>query len=215
MEQILASSTERHTDRPVQWKLPPLILHPFAAEKGPDRLLEGSRANLALHGLLPGMDAKSGGDRGAMARTVLDGRYQELKMLTYIGRDVQRWAEQCVDFVTRQPELQGQGLQEQSFTTMLIMHPPVGFANKLKQWGIGDPRTIFTRAVGLNSVFDQPPPAEFLGPKFLKSYHRFADYFFICYQTLCEHRILQADSFGFDLYGSDEYAKLLAAGWRN
>ena len=34
-------------------KLPPLILHPFADRTAPNRLLESSRANLMLQGLLP------------------------------------------------------------------------------------------------------------------------------------------------------------------
>ena len=36
------------------WNMPPLILHPFAGlPEGPDKLLEGSRAALMLHGLMP------------------------------------------------------------------------------------------------------------------------------------------------------------------
>jgi hypothetical protein len=34
-------------------ELPPLILHPLADENSPESMLEGSRANLMLHGLLP------------------------------------------------------------------------------------------------------------------------------------------------------------------
>ena len=33
--------------------LPPLILHPFADAGGPSKLVESSRANLKLQGLLP------------------------------------------------------------------------------------------------------------------------------------------------------------------
>ena len=217
MERYRAASSGQSIclDRPekanVDWKLPPLILHPFTGEKGPDSLLEGSRAQLALNGLLPGVN----GDLEEMARLVTGGRYQELKMLIYIGRDLQRWAEQCVDFVNREPHLRGAGLLEQSFVTMLVNRPPVSFAAKMTKWGITDQRSIFSRAIGLNSVFDQPPPMESLGAKFLQSYQRYADYLFICYQTMVQYRSLDQDGFVFDLYASEEYAKLLADGWNN
>jgi hypothetical protein len=191
------------------WKLPPLILHPFAGEKGPDRLLEGSQAQLALHGLLP----DPLGSREEMTRLVTAGKYQELKMLIYIGRDLQRWADQCLDFVQREPRLSELGLKEQSFLVMLVNRPPASFEAKLKGWGVTDQRSIFSRAIGLNSVFEQPPPLESLGTKFLQSYQRFADYFFICYQTMAQYRSVDSDRFSFDLYASEEYASLISEGW--
>ncbi len=45
------------------WKLPPLILHPFAEAAGPDKLVESSRASLMLQGLL---------QSGQMTREELD-----------------------------------------------------------------------------------------------------------------------------------------------
>ncbi len=195
----------------VPWKLPPLILHPFAGESGPDWLLEGSRAQLALHGLIP--DLK--GDKNTMNRRVLEGRYQEFKMLIYIGRDLQRWAEQCMDFASREPKLRGEGLKEQSFITLLVETPPAGFASKLKLWGITDQRAIFSRASGLNSIFDLPPEIDTVSSKFLNSYHRFADYLFICYQTMAPCEKLDPSRFIFELYASEEYAQLLSDGWRS
>ena len=35
------------------WDLPPLILHPFSDERGPNKLVESSRASLMMQGLLP------------------------------------------------------------------------------------------------------------------------------------------------------------------
>ncbi len=173
--------------------------------------MEGSRAELALSGLLPGVK----GDREEMARLVTGGRYQELKMLIYIGRDLQRWAEQCVDFVNREPELRSAAIREQSFVTTLINRPPASFADKMAKWGITDQRSIFSRAIGLNSVFDQPPPIETLSTKFLQSYQRYADYLFICYQTMVQYKGLEGSGLVFELYASEEYAKLLADGWNN
>ena len=192
------------------WRLPPLILHPFATEKGSDHLLEGSKAQLTLQGLLP----DPLGNRDEMTRLVINGKYQELKMLIYIGRDLQRWADQCLDFVQREPRLRDLGLKEQSFLVMLVNRPPVGFASKLIGWGVTDQRSIFSRAIGLNSVFDQPPLLDSLSTRFLQSYQRFADYFFICYQTMTQFRSADSDRFTFDLYASEEYAHLLSEGWK-
>ncbi len=74
-------------------KLPPLILHPFADAGGPDKLVESSRASLMLQGLLPS------GERTTedLDRALLDGRYCEIRMLFYVGKDLVRWIEQCLD----------------------------------------------------------------------------------------------------------------------
>ncbi len=51
--------------------LPPLILHPFADAGGPSKLVESSRANLKLQGLLPQGEAS----REDLDRALLDGRF--------------------------------------------------------------------------------------------------------------------------------------------
>jgi hypothetical protein len=71
-------------------KLPPLILHPFADASGPHKLVESSRASLMLQGLLPTGEQSS----EELERTLLDGRYQEIRMLFYVGRDILRWIDQ-------------------------------------------------------------------------------------------------------------------------
>ena len=116
-------------------------------------------------------------------------------MLIYIGRDLRRWAEQCLDFVQREPQLYDSGLKEQSFIMMLVNRPPAGFAEKLKSWGITDQRSIFSRAAGLNSVFDRPPEMDSLATNFLQSYQRFADYLFICYQTMIQYKEVDVQPF--------------------
>ena len=82
-------------------KLPPLILHPFADAGGPEKLVESSRASLVLQGLLPA------GERNTqdIERTLLDGRFCEIRMLFYVGKDLLRWIDQCMEFVERSPEL--------------------------------------------------------------------------------------------------------------
>ncbi len=210
MEQKLAWPTFLQTTKtPAAWKLPPLILHPFTGEKGPDRLLEGSRAQLAMQGLLP--DYGGGGDE--IQRAILEGKYQELRMLVYIGRDLQRWAEQCNDFVSREPKLRGEGLKEQSFIHLLVETPPAGFAQKLKTWGITDQRAIFSRAIGLNSLFEQPPAMEIVNCKFLEHYQRFSDYLYVCYQSMHTFKKAEAGRFVFEMYASEEYSRILEDGW--
>src|SRR5579862_9033223 len=77
--------------------LPPLILHPFADAGGPSKLVESSRANLKLQGLLPQGEAT----REDLDRALLEGRYSELRMLFYVGKDLARWIGQCLEFVER------------------------------------------------------------------------------------------------------------------
>src|SRR6202789_750094 len=93
--------------------LPPLILHPFADAGGPGKLVESSRANLKLQGLLPQGEAS----REDLDRALLDGRFSELRMLFYVGKDLARWIEQCLEFAERHQDALPRGLSFQSFAT--------------------------------------------------------------------------------------------------
>ena len=192
-----------------EWKLPPLILHPFAPEKGPDKLIEGSKAQLILQGLMPAGDR----DPEELQRVVLFGRYQEIRMLYFLGKDVVRWIEQCTDFAKRQPALRDLGIREQSFASLLVESPPRGLTEKLTAWGVTDRRGIFSRAIGMNTLFTEPPPMELLSVTFLQSYHRFADHFYSCFQNLAPSAPLQSDSFMFEIFASEDYARKLSEGW--
>ena len=68
--------------------MPPLILHPFAEANDPGKLMESSRAGMALEGLLP----EDGKSRVQLDRALIEGRYCELRMLFYVGRDLTRRA---------------------------------------------------------------------------------------------------------------------------
>ena len=105
----------------VAHKLPPLILHPFADQSGPNKVVESSRASLMLQGLLPSGQQTS----EDLERTLLEGRYQEIRMLFYVGKDILRWVGQCMEHVSRHPELQGSSFQPQSFAAYLVrIRPP-------------------------------------------------------------------------------------------
>ena len=114
---------------PINADLPPLILHPFADAGGPDKLEESSRASLMLQGLLPT------GERTAeeLDRALLDGRYSEIRMLFYVGKDLVRWIEQCLEHIARQPDLRESGIRYQSFAAYLVNHTPAPVQAKLKR----------------------------------------------------------------------------------
>lgn len=147
-----------------QWKLPPLILHPFADASGPDKLAESTRASLVLQGVLPNDELT----QEELNRRVLDGRFQEVRMLCYVGKDVSRWMEQCMEAVARDHALSGAGIRAESFAALLVEDPPGNVKQKLQSWGVADHRTIFSRALGLNAVFADPPPRETLSDSFIR-----------------------------------------------
>src|SRR5215475_7759227 len=82
------------------WQLPPLILHPFNERVPPSALLENSKSALMLSGLIP----RDGSDEEELKRRLLAGKYGEVRMLFYLGKDVFRWMDQCVDWTGRVPE---------------------------------------------------------------------------------------------------------------
>jgi hypothetical protein len=200
-------------------QLPPLILHPFSGGGNTEELLAGSKASLALHAL---GRAASGprteppvrdDDEEELFRRVLIGRYQEIRMLLFLGKDLFRWMQQCVEFVNRS----GAGnlrVNEQCFASLVVEEPPAAVQLKLDKWGVSDRRAIFSRAIGVNSLFSSPPPAESLSPLFLQHYHRYADHAYICFQHLKAFHALDRRQFNFEMYASEEYARLLSEQWQ-
>jgi len=190
-------------------KLPPLILHPFSDSTGPNQLMASSRASMMLQGLLPTGDQ----DRSELDRTLLHGRYQEIRMLFYVGRDINRWIDQCMDFVKRQPELEASGIQPQSFAAMLVHNPPPSVEEKLKKWQVGDFRAIFTRAMGLNAILADVPPREMLTDDFVRHYYRYADQMFQCRQGQTTFASITDFALDFEIFASGEYSRMLERQW--
>jgi hypothetical protein len=191
------------------WELPHLILHPFSNQRGPGQLLEGSKAALMLAGLLPG----EGEDRDELRRKLLLSRYSEVRMLYFVGKDLLRWVGQCVELVSRAEELGGLGIREQSFAALLVYRPPDAVLQKLRQWGVANPESVFSRALGIATLFRDVPPAELLTESFLLHYHTFADHVFVCAQNLSPFAEISPANFRFELYASGEYLKLLEKEW--
>ena len=189
--------------------LPPLILHPFAEATVQNRLVESSRANLMMQGLLPAGE-KSQED---LDRSLLDGRYSEIRMLFYVGKDVVRWIEQSLDFCDRQPELKDLGIRYQSFAALLVNHSPITVQTKLRKWGVGDFKSIFTRALGLNSMLADIPPRPFFSDEFVRNYYRYADQLFQCRQNQIAFPEINDMGFEFDIFASGEYSRMLEREW--
>ena len=136
-----------------KWDLPPLILHPFSDQTGPGKLVQSSRASLMLNGLLPQDESTE----DELTRKLIEGRVCEIRMLFFVGKDLLRWVAHCQDFVSGIPELSGAGINEQSFAEFLVQNPPETVRTKLRGWGVYDYKSIFSRAIGLNAVFCEPP----------------------------------------------------------
>jgi hypothetical protein len=191
------------------WELPPLILHPFNERVPPSALLENSKAALMLSGLIP----SDGSDEEDLKRRLLAGRYSEIRMLFFLGKDVLRWIEQCVEWGQRIPELSAAEIRPQSFAALLIANPPEAVKAKLVRWGVVDYGSIFMRAIGLNAVFIQPPAFDTLAEEFLRNYNRYADSLYRCYMDSQPHRTAESPNFQFNLYASGEYSRLLESEW--
>ncbi len=188
--------------------LPPLILHPFADAAGPNKLVESSRVSLMMQGLLPPEFAPE-----ELDKRLLDGRYCELRMLFYIGKDLNRWLEQCLELLDRRPDLKSAGIRSGSFIQFVVEAPPERVREKLKKWGVSDHRAIFTRAFALSGIFAEMPERTTLTDSFLRNYFVFADKLFKISQSISAFELLAPGRFHFEIFASGEYSRLLEREW--
>jgi hypothetical protein len=191
------------------WQLPPLILHPFNERISPQTLLENSKASLMLSGLIP----TDGLDREELRRRLLAGRHSEIRMLYFLGKDIFRWIGQCLEIVEGTPELQFTIIRRQSFAGLLATSPPPGVREKLIGWGVADYSSVFARAIGLNTLFAEPPEFALLAEDFLRQYHSAASLLYQSFMDSEPHLAIAARNFQFDLYASGEYTKMLETEW--
>lgn len=191
------------------FRLPPLILHPFSGPEDTSVLMESSRASLALQGFLPRPENTT----QDLDTQLLRGRYAELRMLYYIGKDITRWTEQCAETAAASGAFEGRRLKVESFAVFLVQHVPAHVRAKLEGWGVLDFSSLFRRSFGLHGVFQELPGAEAFSFEFLRRYHRYLDQWY-------EQRLRdtafdrpEAHEFTFDLYASGEYTLLLEQSW--
>jgi hypothetical protein len=190
-------------------KLPPLILHPFTDAGGPDKLVESSRASLMLQGLLPT------GERSTeeLDKSLLEGRYCEIRMPFYVGKDLVRWIEQSLDHVERQPGFRDSGIKFQSFAAYLVNNTPPTVQAKLRKWGVADFKSIFKRALGLSAILATIPEHGILADDFVRNYYRYADSIFLCRQSQAQFTDISHMNFDFEIYASGEYSRMLEREW--
>ena len=74
-------------------------------------------------------------------------------------------------------------------------------------------KSIFSRAIGLNSVFTEPPDETTVSPEFIRNYFRFADHMFACRQQMQAFTEVTVENFYFDIYASGEYSRILEKAW--
>lgn len=190
------------------FRLPPLILHPFSTAEDTSILMESSRASLALQGFLPGEQESSDLDQH-----LLRGRYAELRMLYYIGKDLTRWMDQCAETTAASGVFEERKIGAETFAGVLAHHMPHHVRTKLEGWGVLDFCSLFRRAIGLHAVFHDLPPVESFSHDFLRRYHRYLDHWY-------EQRLIAAGfdrpepgDFVFDLFASGEYTLMLEQSW--
>lgn len=193
------------------FRLPPLILHPFSGAEDNSVLMESSRASLALQGFLPRENTSS----QDLDQQLLRGRYAEVRMLYYIGKDISRWMEQCAESALASGMFEGRRIGPESFASFLVQHVPAHVRMKLEGWGVLDFCALFRRSIGLHAIFQDFPPAESFSAEFLRRYHRNLDQWY-------EQRLRdsgfdrpEAEEFTFDLYASGEYTLMLEQSWGN
>jgi len=203
------AETSKSTNGIQAYKLPPLILHPFSGTEDTSVLMESSRASLALQGFLPHAELSE----DDLDKKLLRGRYAEVRMLFYIGKDLTRWMEQCQETALSSTRFDGRLIQPETFAVFLVQHVPAHVRAKLEGWGVLDFCALFRRSIGMHGVFQDLPPVENFAPDFLRRYHRHLDQWF-------EQRLRDSaferplpEEFTFDLYASGEYTLMLEQSW--
>ena len=162
-----------------------------------------------MQGLLPSGEST----QDDLDRTLLEGRYSEMRMLFYVGKDILRWIEQCMDHIRRNEGGTSSEIQPQSFAALLIQATPEHVREKLGKWGVADFKTIFSRGIGLNTLFSIAPDRATLSDHFVRNYYRFADQLFASFQTHNAYSQLDCAHWEFDIYSSGEYSRMLEREW--
>lgn len=162
-----------------------------------------------LRGLLPNEEFSM----EELNRRILEGRFYEIRMLYYLGKDLARWIDQSMELVDRDETLREAGIRKESFAAMLVEDPPEAVAAKLLSWGVTEHKAIFRRALGLNTVFAEAPQREDLTDEFVRHHYRYTDGLYECRQQSAPFNEIRGTNFPFELYSSGEYSKFLEKQW--
>jgi hypothetical protein len=171
-------------------QLPPLILHPCNHHSE-----QGGLSDFMLH--------------DETTRQLLESRYSELRMLCFVGKDINRWLSQCLE----DSNLVAAGISEASLIGLLLFDPPMQLVRKMQEWHVGNFQVIFSRALGVNAAFPDPPSPEQVAESFLRDMNHYADALFDCrFRQRNEVEARSAD-YDFEIYTSAEYTRMLESGW--
>ena len=184
---ILAVNPEIANTKPRD--LPPIILLPFETAPEPAQL-------------------RGGGFGSATDSEYLDSRLAELRMLCFLGHDLDRWLAQCGE-VVREEGSGMDGITEGSFISLLLFDPPVSVIRTISAWGIRNHQLVFSRALGLNMVYPLSPPANVLSEPFLRHFHLCADALFEVRMRTRAGAELDPRHYRFDLSASPQYLEVL------
>jgi hypothetical protein len=171
--------------------------------------MQGSRASLMMQGLLPNEHLSF----EQLEELLIDGKVCEIRMLYYVGKDLVRWLEQCAEMLNRDGGTCSSALEIRTIAAFLIEETPTPVREKLRVWGVQDYKAIFSRAIGLNSVFGDAPTREGLAEEFIRNYHYFADQLYASWQNRQAFPRTLPDAFEFELYASAEYSRILERQW--
>lgn len=171
--------------------------------------MQGSRASLMMQGLIPNDHMTF----DQLEELLLDGKVCEIRMLFYVGKDLLRWIDQSVETLSREQEPAEDPPDSRTVATFLIEQTPAPVRDKLKAWGVQDYQAIFSRAIGLNSIFGDAPSRESLAEEFIRNYHYYADQFYTMWRDAQAFSKAEAEAFEFDLYASAEYSRILERQW--
>jgi hypothetical protein len=118
-----------------------------------------------------------------------------------------------MDWTTHVPELREREWRPQSFAALLTAATPMEVKEKLTRWGVSDYISIFRRAIGLNTMFANPPELGDLAEEFLHNYHKYADSLYQSFMAMEAYPTLDPRRSRFVLYASGEYSRMLESQW--
>jgi hypothetical protein len=163
--------------------------------------------------MLQGLAPRDATPLEVLDKQLLRGRYAELRMLFYIGKDISRWAEQCAEAARASDRFIGRSVRPETFVVSLVQDIPEPVRVKLEGWGVLDHCALFRRSFGLHAVLHELPQPSFFSPEFLRRYHRYLDQWYE--QRLRDRAFdrIEAAEIVFDLYASGEYSSMLEKSW--
>jgi len=175
-------------------QLPPLVLHPFSNSNDLDKLT-----------VFPGVDVP--------ASLSFETRYSEIRMLCFIGKDLDRWLAHCLEFLGQSSEATAHAISEADLIRLLLFETPEPVQVKLTAWGIKNFESVFTPALGLSQIFSHPPEPWTLAPRFVERFREYAGLLYRIRVESQEPKTTAMVKLSFEMYSSKEYIAMFEKDW--